>query len=155
MFEEEGGPPGPNSVAGGSFFSDEFTVDAAAGAIDALESSTAPMSVVQIRVLGGAVARVPADATAFAHRDRKMIVNAISGFGDPSDRPEHEAWVSDVRGRLQHGPSGVCINFHANDSDAAVLEAYPGPTLERLIDVKTKYDQSNLFSANHNIVPSA
>lgn len=153
MFEEEGGPPSPNAIAGRSFFSDEFTVDDAAAAIDALESSTAPMSVVQIRVLGGAVARVPVEATAFAHRDRKMVVNAISGFENPADRAEHEEWVSDVRGRLQHGAAGVYVNFHADDSMEAVREAYPGPTWDRLVDVKTKYDQHNLFSSNHNIAP--
>ncbi len=153
LFQEEGGPPSPYAVAGRSFFSDEFTIDDAVATIDALEASTAPMSVVQIRVLGGAVATVPVDATAFAHRNRTMIVNAISGFEDTAARAEHEDWVSDVRGRLQHGDRGVYINFHGDDSETAVREAYPGATGKRLIDVKTKYDQSNLFSANHNIPP--
>ncbi|HXV70069.1 MAG TPA: FAD-binding oxidoreductase [Acidimicrobiia bacterium] len=153
IYEEEGGPPNPNAVSGRSFFSDEFSVDDAAAAIDALEVSTAPMSVIQLRVLGGAVARVPAETTAFAHRDRKMIVNVISGFDEVGDRPEHEEWVSATRQRLQHGEGGVYINFHADDSEAAVREAYPGSTWDRLVDVKTKYDQANLFSSNHNIPP--
>ena len=153
IYEEEGGPPNPNAVSGRSFFSDEFSVDDAAAAIDALEVSTAPMSVIQLRVLGGAVARVPAETTAFAHRHRKMIVNVISGFEEVGDRPEHEEWVSATRQRLQHGEGGVYINFHADDSEAAVREAYPGSTWDRLVDVKTKYDQANLFSSNHNIPP--
>jgi hypothetical protein len=153
IYEEEGGPPNPNAVSGRSFFSDRFSVDDAAAAIDALQSSAAPMSVVQIRVLGGAVERVPADATAFAHRDRKMIVNVISGIENTADRPEHEEWVSSTRQRLQQGESGVYINFHADDSEEAVREAYPGAAWERLVDVKTKYDQDNLFSSNHNIPP--
>lgn len=153
IYEEESGPPNPNAVSGRSFFSDEFSVDDAAAAIDALEVSTAPMSVIQLRVLGGAVARVPAETTAFAHRHRKMIVNVISGFEEVGDRPEHEEWVSATRQRLQHGEGGVYINFHADDSEAAVREAYPGSTWDRLGDVKTKYDQANLFSSNHNIPP--
>lgn len=153
MFGEEGGPPSPTSVSARSFFSDTFDLDDAARAVEGLKASKAPMSVVQIRVLGGAVARVPVEATAFAHRERNMVINVVSAFEKPDDRPSHEDWVTEMRRELQHGESGVYINFHGDDSIGAVHEAYPGSAWERLVDVKTKYDPHNLFVSNHNIPP--
>lgn len=153
MYEEEGGPPSPVAISGRSFFSDRFSLDDAETAVDALQASTAPMSIVQVRVLGGAVAEVPGDATAFAHRDRNMVINLASAFENPGDRPEHDEWVTDLGRTLQHGAPGVYVNFHADDSEQSVREAYPGTTWDRLVEVKTKYDRHNLFSSNHNIPP--
>lgn len=152
MFEE-GGPPSPTSVSARSFFSDSFGLDDAAQVVEGLKASKASMSVVQIRVLGGAVARVPVETTAFAHRERNMVVNVVSAFEEPDDRAENEKWVTGMRRELQHGEPGVYINFHADDTIEAVHEAYPGSTWERLVDVKTKYDPHNLFASNHNIPP--
>jgi FAD/FMN-containing dehydrogenase len=149
--EEE--PPHPAAMSVRSVFSDGITVEDAGAAIDALTSATADMSVLQIRVLGGAVARVPDDATAFGHRSRAMILNVAAAYQDPGKRPEHEAWVSDLSNRLAAGTPGAYLNFLGDDSPEAVRAAFPASTWERLVDVKTKYDQGNLFSSNHNIAP--
>lgn len=153
MFEGEAGPPQPYAIAGRSFFTDDLTVEDAEAGIDGLRTSSAPMSVIQVRVLGGAVARVPNDATAFAHRSRPMILNVASAFEEPGQRPEHEAWVTALRERLQRGERGANPNFHGDDSVEAVREIYPGETWERLVEVKTKYDRDNVFAMNHNIPP--
>ena len=55
------------------------------------------MAVTQLRVLGGAMARVPADATAFAHRGSRIMANVVAMYEDPEERPEHEAWVARPR----------------------------------------------------------
>lgn len=146
-------PPHPTAMSVRSIFSDEFTLDDAEMAVEALTKSTADMSVLQIRVLGGAVARVPVDATAFAHRQRAMILNVAAAYETPERRPEHEAWVDAVSTRLQRGETGAYINFLGDDSADAVRAAYPAVIWERLVDVKTKYDQDNLFKSNHNIPP--
>lgn len=146
-------PPHPTAMSVRSIFSDEFTLDDAEMAVEALTKSTADMSVLQIRVLGGAVARVPVDATAFAHRQRAMILNVAAAYETPERRPEHEAWVNAASTRLQRGEAGAYINFLGDDSAAAVRAAYPEVIWERLVDVKTKYDQDNLFKSNHNIPP--
>ncbi|MGH3649647.1 MAG: BBE domain-containing protein, partial [Acidimicrobiia bacterium] len=152
---EDAGPPHPEAMSVRSLFSDEFALDDAEAVIDALRSSTAPMSVTQIRVLGGEVAPVPADATAFAHRDRSMIVNVAAAYENPVDRPQHEAWVDDLSGKLRRGAPGAYVNFLGDDSESAVREAYPARTWDRLVEVKTKYDEDNLFNSNHNIPPRA
>lgn len=153
MFESEEGPPQAVAVSGRSILSDAFARDQAEAVIAALKSSTGDMSVVQVRVLGGEVARVPVDATAFAHRDRAMIVNVVTVYQEPGSRDEHEAWVDGVKDQIRVGAPGAYVNFHADDSKEAVREIYPGSTWDRLVDVKAKYDQDNLFNSNHNIAP--
>jgi len=150
---EDGEPPHPAAMSVRSVFSDALTVEDAGAAIDALTSATADMNVLQIRVLGGALARVPDDATAFGHRNRAMILNVAAAYQDPARRPEHEAWVGDLSSRLSDGEPGAYLNFLGDDSPEAVRAAFPPSTWERLVDVKTKYDQDNFFSSNHNIPP--
>jgi len=153
MYEGEEGPFQPVAISGRSLFSDDFSVEHAETVIASLQSATADMNVVQIRVLGGEVARIPADATAFAHRDRAMIVNVAAVYSDPARRDEHEAWVEALQEQVRVGPRGAYLNFHADDSPQAMRDLYPGSTWERLVDVKAKYDQDNLFRSNHNITP--
>lgn len=144
--------PHPVAMSVRSVFSDDLPVEEAEAIIDSLTSVDADMSVAQIRVLGGEVARIPNDATAFGHRDRAMIVNVAAAYQDPGRRPEFETWVEGLSGRLGDGP-GAYLNFLGDDSPETVERAFPPATWERLVDVKAKYDSGNLFSSNHNIAP--
>jgi FAD/FMN-containing dehydrogenase len=152
---DEAGPPQPEAMSLRSVFSDEFTLPEAEVVVDALRSSNAAMSVIQIRVLGGAVSRIPNDATAFAHRSRAMVLNLAAAYESPSRRPEYEVWVEGLASKLRKGPAGSYVNFLGDDSEGAVREIYPGETWDRLVEVKSKYDENNLFSSNHNIPPPA
>jgi len=136
-----------------NLFLDDVTVDRAAYILDRIRESTAMMSVVQLRVLGGAISRVPADATAYAHRDRRIMGNVAAVFGDPADVPLHEEWVVGLAAALQDGP-GAYVNFLNDDGAERIQEAYPGPTYERLRQVKRRYDPDNLFRLNSNIRPA-
>jgi FAD/FMN-containing dehydrogenase len=120
--------------------------------IEALRQSTAMMSAVQFRVLGGAIARVPADATAFAHRDRKVMINVAAMSQDLAGLGEQQAWVAKLADRLQQGP-GVYSGFLGVEGPERIGEAYPPGTYERLVAVKRQYDPGNLFRSNHNIAP--
>lgn len=83
-----------------------------------------------------------------------MILNVAAAYQEPGSRPEHETWVRDLSNRLATGaPGAAYLNFLGDDSPDAVRAAFPKATWERLVDVKTKYDQDNLFSSNHNIPP--
>jgi FAD/FMN-containing dehydrogenase len=121
--------------------------------VDRLQASSAPLRVAQIRVLGGAMARVPNEATAFAHRDRRVMINVAALFEQPEERALHEAWVSEFAAALQRGPAGAYVNFLGDEGDARIREAYPGSTLARLQDVKARYDPANLFRLNQNVRP--
>jgi FAD/FMN-containing dehydrogenase len=128
--------------------------DATAAIVEHLEASTAPMRVAQLRVLGGAMARVPAEATAFAHRASRLMVNVAAIYGHPEEAEDHEAWVDRFAAVLRNGDARAYVNFLGDEGQARVREAYPGSTWERLAAVKRRYDPTNLFHLNQNIPPT-
>jgi hypothetical protein len=120
-----------------------------------LEASDASMRVAQLRVLGGAMARVPADATAFAHRASKIMVNVASFYEGPEDRVVRQSWVDDLAAALRQRDNGAYVNFLVDEGEARVREAYPDRTWDRLAAIKAGYDPTNLFHLNQNIPPAA
>jgi FAD/FMN-containing dehydrogenase len=118
--------------------------------------SSASMAACELRVLGGAMARVPADATAFAHRESRIMIN-VGAVYDPatSERAEHAAWVRGLADELDDGDPGAYAGLLADEGDERVRSAYPGSTWERLTAVKAAYDPDNLFRLNQNIPPQA
>jgi FAD/FMN-containing dehydrogenase len=136
-----------------SIFLDGFDGAAARTVVEHLRASTAPMAVAQLRALGGAMARVPAEATAFAHRDRPIMAGVGCVYDDAHDRPTHDAWADGFAADLRRGGAGVYVNFLSDEGPERVREAYPGPTWDRLVEVKRRYDPDNLFRRNQNIPP--
>jgi FAD/FMN-containing dehydrogenase len=122
--------------------------------VDYLESSDASLRVAQLRVLGGAMARVPADTTAFAHRTSRIMVNVAAFYEGPEDRVVREAWVSDFAAALRQDDAGAYVGFLGEEGDARVRAAYPGATWDRLRAIKVSYDPTNLFRLNQNIPPA-
>jgi FAD/FMN-containing dehydrogenase len=133
---------------------DTIDRDVAQTIIDHLEASDASMRVAQLRVLGGAMARVPADATAYAHRSSRIMVNVASFYEGPDDRPVREAWVTDFATALNQGNDGAYVNFLGDEGEARVRAAYPGATWDRLASIKARYDPSNFFRRNQNVPPA-
>ena len=142
-------------IVGRTCFLDTFDRDVAARILAHLPSSTATMSSVQLRVLGGAVARVPADATAFAHRDRRIMAFTAAIYADPGEEAEHEAWVAGTADAVSGSRPGAYVNFLGAGEQHRMREAYPGTTWDRLVAIKTRYDPTNLFHLNHNVPPAA
>jgi FAD/FMN-containing dehydrogenase len=122
--------------------------------LEQLESGTAPMRVTQIRPLGGAMAEVANDATAFAHRDRRFMLNVAAVYENRDEEPTHEAWVKSLSAELQRGERGAYVGFLGDEGEGGVREAYPPETWERLAQVKTSYDPTNVFRLNQNVPPS-
>ena len=131
------------------------TVDDASQRVlqDSFASLPNAMTEIHLQHLGGAVGRVPAEATAFALRDQEFIVNggartpAADGFADVVD------WARGVTSAL--GPdAGTYVNF-TGDADAALVRAsYPPAAYRRLVQLKNEVDPTNLFRLNQNITPS-
>jgi hypothetical protein len=141
-------------ASGRSMFLDAVDTDVAAEILDRLRTSTALMSVAQLRVLGGAMARVPADATAFAHRTSRIMATVAAISATVEEVPAHEAWVTDFAAALRPADPGVYVNFLADEGEERVRAAYPGPTWDRLAGIKQRYDPDNLFRLNQNIRPA-
>jgi FAD/FMN-containing dehydrogenase len=140
-------------AAGRTMFMDTIDRDVASEILDHLRASTALMPVAQLRMLGGAMARVPAEATAFAHRASRIMVNVAAVYATPDEAPVHETWASDVAAALRQGDAGAYVNFLADEGEERVRAAYPGPTWDRLAAIKRRYDPTNLFRLNQNIPP--
>ena len=151
FMDDPDGPPIAFTTRTG--YVDDIDRDAVATTLDALGASTAMMKALQIRVLGGAMARVPAGETAFAHRDAPIMVNAAAMFPDPAERPAHTAWAEQVVASLDPRP-GAYVGFLGDEGPGRVREAYDAATWERLAAIKAKVDPDNLFRSTQNIPPA-
>lgn len=152
--EEEGEGDYHPTAAGRNLFLEHVGREEAERMIEYLTTGNAPMRVVQLRVLGGAMARVPVEATAFAHRQAPIMANVAAFYNGPEDRAEKEAWVEEFAAALKQGYDGMYVNFVGDEGEAAARNAYPGETWERLAAIKARYDPTNLFRLNHNITPA-
>jgi FAD/FMN-containing dehydrogenase len=146
--------PGPDEEVARSLFIDTVDSGVAEKIVEHLRASTAPLAVAQIRVLGGAMARVSADATAFTHRERGIMVALGAVYERPEETAMHEEWVGKFAAALRQGDGGVYVNFLGDEGEARIREAYPGATFERLAEIKGRYDSTNLFRLNQNIPPA-
>jgi FAD/FMN-containing dehydrogenase len=115
---------------------------------------TSPLSTVPIFTLGGAVARVAEDDTAFANRDALHDINiAAAWLPDDPEPDRHIAWVRDTFDALAPHSRGVYVNFTSDDADTRVRAAYSDEQWHRLVALKAKYDPTNFFRLNANISP--
>ena len=107
---------------------------------------------ISVRSVGGAVSRIPDDATAYAHRQAELMVVTTAAGPRPvveAARPALEA----IWGRLAPHVSGAYANFLSSATAEDVAAIYPVETYQRLAAVKRQYDPGNLFARNHNIRP--
>jgi len=137
-----------------TMFVDRVDRDLAETILERLGAATGDMAVAQLRVLGGAMARVPVEATAFAHRKSRIMANLAVLYHDPGDKAKHEAWAGTFADAIRQGDHGAYVNFLAVEGDERIRAAYPGPTWDRLADIKRRYDPTNLFRLNQNIPPA-
>jgi FAD/FMN-containing dehydrogenase len=127
--------------------------DAAIAAIARLHAGPVPTAVA-VRSLGGAFGRVPAAATAFAHRDAEAMVVAMMMLPDTATDAEVERALGPWRAVAAHG-TGTYINFQGAATAADLAAAYPPMTYTRLAAAKRAYDPQNRFALNHNVAPAA
>jgi hypothetical protein len=100
---------------------------------------------IAVRSVGGAVSRVPDDATGYAHRQAELMV-VITTVG-PEPGTEAALW-----GRLAAHVNGAYANFLSSATREDVAAIYPPETYRRLAAVKRRYDPGNLFAGNHNVL---
>jgi FAD/FMN-containing dehydrogenase len=154
IFQEEGGGDYHPVAASRTMFIDHVDRSVAETILNHLKASTGSMAVTQLRALGGAMSRVPEDATAFAHRKSRIMVNLAALYEKPDEKKIHEDWVTEFAAALRQNDSGAYVNFLADVDEAQIRSAYPGGTWERLQEVKSRYDPDNLFRLNQNIPPA-
>jgi len=114
---------------------------------------TSPMSTVPIFSFGGAVARVPADGTAFPNRDAAHDINIVASWlpEDVGAADRHIDWVRRLFGALEPHSRGVYANFVSDDAGDRIRVGYSDQQWLRLTALKAKYDRTNFFRMNANI----
>ena len=144
----------PHAASIRMMFADELSDATLDATLAAMEQASSPFSLVHFRGLGGAMARVPAEATAFAHRQRRYFVAIIGIWLDATeDAAVHQAWTEDLWGVFHPEGRGVYVNFLENEGEGRVRDAYPPATYARLAAIKRRWDPDNRFAFNQNVPP--
>ena len=116
----------------------------------------APVRELHLHHCGGAMARVPTAATAFAHRDAAYVLNIIARSPDRAGFAEHVGWARATHQAMDPSSTGGgYVNFTSDAGQDTVRASYPPDTYARLVAAKDRYDPTNLFHLNQNIRPSA
>jgi len=129
------------------------------GAIDTLieyaRKLPSPQCEIFIALLGGEANRIAADATAYAHRAVKFVMNVHGRWDEPDQDGPCIAWARDFfEAARPYAMGGVYVNFMTEEETDRIGAAY-GANYERLARIKRKYDPGNLFHLNQNIRPAA
>jgi hypothetical protein len=133
--------------------------EASDGLIDALIAHAGklpdPSTEIAFAQLGGAVSRVPNDATAYGHRDGQFVMNVHGRWEDAAKDAACIGWARDLfQATAPFATGNVYVNFLTEDETERVRAAY-GRNYDRLGNLKSKYDPQNLFRHNQNIRPLA
>ena len=143
-------PPGIQFVLRSAFVGKESVPEVLQILAEVKASERSPF--IAVRSVGGAVSRIPGDATAYAHRQAELMVVTTAAGPKPvveAARPALEA----IWGRLAPHVNGAYANFLASATEEDVAAIYPAQTHKRLAAVKRQYDPGNLFARNHNVRP--
>ncbi|MGI8775367.1 MAG: FAD-binding oxidoreductase [Actinomycetota bacterium] len=141
-----------------NYWKAEFMTGIPDAAIDALieylQTITSPLSDFKFPLLGGAIARVGEDDTAYSHRSAPFVININSRWADPDDSERHIAWTRSLWDAMQpFSDGGVYSNFMDADEAGRLEDSFGAAKFERLRALKRKYDPANLFRVNQNIEP--
>ena len=143
-------PPGIQLVLRSAFAGQESVPEVLQILAEVRTSERSPF--IAVRSVGGAVSRVPGDATAYAHRQAELMV--VTTTAGPKRAVEAARPALDVIWRrLAPHVNGAYANFLASATEQDVAAIYPTQTYQRLAAVKRRYDPGNLFARNHNIRP--
>ena len=135
----------------------DFLAELPDEAIDTLVAGVAPSPLTQIIVVpgGGALSRVPDDATAMGHRRAPWNVHYLSMWPDPADSERNVSWVRALAAAMKPWTTGgLYLNFIGEEGEARVRAAFGPEKYARLVALKDRWDPENLFRLNHNIKPS-
>lgn len=121
--------------------------------VDRAARRPSDLSELHLHHMGGAVARVGEDDTAVSNRHAQFAYNVIAMWEDPAETEVHRGWARETSALLEPVSSkGTYVNFLTDATDADVRDAY-GTKYQRLVELKRRYDPTNLFHLNQNIKP--
>ena len=141
-----------------ALYIDELTDDAIDAIASRAQDRPAPLTLVNTFHMGGAIANVDPEDTAFSERSSPFMVSIDGMWDDAADNDANVAWVRSAFEQIgKFGTGGVYLNFTglADEELTAGVDSALGRNLKRLAEVKAKYDPDNFFRVNNNILPAS
>jgi FAD/FMN-containing dehydrogenase len=141
-----------------NYFTSSFLTGLPDAAIDVLaaahQSRPSPFNEIHLHQMGGAMGRIGSDASAFGNRQAPFLMNIVARWLEPADDDQELSWARGLRNAMQpFATGGAYVNF-LGLGDAGE-EAYDSERYARLVDLKRRWDPTNAFHLNQNIVPVA
>jgi FAD/FMN-containing dehydrogenase len=121
--------------------------------IDFAGTLPSPQCEIFIGLIAGAPNRIAVNATAYAARDAKLVLNVHGRWDEAKDDQKCIAWARDFfKASTPYASGGAYVNFMTDEEGDRVAAAY-GSNYERLVEIKRRYDPDNVFHTNQNIKP--
>jgi FAD/FMN-containing dehydrogenase len=145
-----------------SYWKSQYVDELSDAAIDTIAAKAqdrpAPLTLVNTFHMGGAIAHVGEEDTAFATRTSPYMVSIDGMWTEADDDEANVAWVRSAWNEVgEYGTGEVYLNFTglADEDATAGVDSAHGRNLERLAEIKAKYDPDNFFRINNNVVPAS
>jgi FAD/FMN-containing dehydrogenase len=121
------------------------------------EATNTPPSeetVILVQPLGGKVHRVDEEASAMGWREAKWALHVLGAWTDPAQDEEMIAWVRNIAKTAEpYAQKGAYLNYLMDEGEQRVRDSF-GPKYDRMVELKNKYDPTNMFRLNQNIKPT-
>ena len=150
----DAGFPHGQQVYWRSDFLTEINDDVIDALVEQYGKITSPQSALLLEQFGGAVRRVGPEETAFVHRQADFNLAIVGVWTDPGDSDRHIAWARGVHEAIKPFVHGTYVNYLGDEGQERVRMAYGDAVYDRLVEVKNRYDPTNLFRVNQNIQPT-
>jgi FAD/FMN-containing dehydrogenase len=144
-----------------AYWKSQYLNELSDGAIETIASKAgerpAPLTLMNVFAMGGAIAKVGEEETAFATREPLYMVSIDGMWSDAADDQANVAWVRDAWNAVkEYGTGEVYLNFtgRADEAPDAGVDSALGRNMARLAEIKAKYDPDNFFRVNDNIAPA-
>jgi FAD/FMN-containing dehydrogenase len=144
-----------------AYWKSQYLDELSDGAIETIAAKAgerpAPLTLMNVFAMGGAITRVGEEETAFATRKPPYMVSIDGMWSDAADDDANVAWVRDTWNAVkEYGTGEVYLNFtgRADEAPDAGVDSALGRNMARLAEIKAKYDPDNFFRVNDNIAPA-
>jgi FAD/FMN-containing dehydrogenase len=144
-----------------AYWKSQYLEELSDGAIETIAAKAqerpAPLTLVNVFAMGGAIAKVGPEETAFATREAPYMVSIDGMWSDAADDDANVAWTRSAWEAVkEYGTGEVYLNFtgRADEAPSAGVDTALGRNLARLAEIKAEYDPDNFFRVNDNIKPA-
>jgi FAD/FMN-containing dehydrogenase len=143
------------------YWKTEFAAELSDGLLSTMRELAAecPIPEAQVGILhiGGSLNEFDEDDGVVGNRDARFAYGVIAQWEpDDPDAAAYQQWVRDAWERFRaYSTGGNYVNFQTADESDDRIQATYGANLDRLVDVKTRYDPDNVFRSNRNVSPEA